>query len=351
MRPDSSNPIGRHTRLALLRSGALLLVVAIATFGSGCAVARLVARSPAAPSPVSETTVVPGGVTTMLVSPRGALDGPYPRYRDLESGLGTVLGTPDLGVGRGQRVSFVLSDAEGLVRLPVLQFDLYQFSDGPTGPSGPAVAHGVAKFHSFPGDSRGLYSASVDLLTPGTWGLGLRVPMSDGTVATTLFAFEVVADAKAPLVGERAPHSRNRTLADVGSLAELSTGPATDRGLYERSIAAALDAHRPLVVVFASPGFCTNALCGPQVEQLSELHRDYAGAANFVHVDIYENPAAVRARGLDVGVRSPLLAEWGLETDEWTFVIDRAGVVVARFEGFAPRVEVEAALRAIIDRS
>jgi hypothetical protein len=327
------------------------LIAASVALSSACAVVPQVVGGPPSSVATPEATVVPGGVTTVLVPPRSPLDGPYPRYRDLQSGLITVLGTPDLGVGRQQRVSFVLSNAEGLVRLPAVQFDVFRFTEGASGPAGASVGRGVAKFHPFPGDSRGLYTATVDLPAAGTWGLGLSVPQPDGRIATTLFAFEVAADAKAPQVGERAPRSRSRTLADVGSVAELSTGTAPDKGLYERSIVAALDARRPLVVVFASPGFCTNALCGPQVEQLSDLHRDYAGAASFIHVDIYENPTVVRERGIEAGVRSPLLAEWGLETDEWTFVIDRNGVVAGRFEGFAPRVEVETALRAVIEKN
>jgi hypothetical protein len=149
-------------------------------------------------------------------------------------------------------------------------------------------------------------------------------------------------------VGERAPASRNRTLADT-PLEALSTGSRPDPALYQSTIAAALEAGRPLTLVFASPGFCTNALCGPQAEQLSELRPLYEDRMAFIHVDIYENPATIRERGLDAGIRSPLLQEWGLETDEWTFVVDAQGRVAARFEGFAPREEVEAALRAVLE--
>ncbi len=297
-------------------------------------------------APTAAPTVIAGGATAFLVPVRSALDGPYPRYRDAANGLVTVLGTPDLAPGP-QRVSFVLSDAEGVVRLPVLQFELYRFEAGPEGPSGPPVATGTATFYPFPADTRGLHTARVDFSGPGTWGLRLAVPRPDGTVASTLFAFDVPARAQAPLVGDVAPRSLNRTLA-TASLEELSTGSSPDARVYESTIAAALDAHRPFVVVFASPGFCTNALCGPQVEQLSDLRSAYTGRADFVHVELYENPQAVRQQGLQAGVRTPVLEEWGLRTDEWTFVVDGAGRVAARFEGFAPREEVEAALRGVL---
>jgi hypothetical protein len=324
---------------------ALVLIVLGVAAGAACVEMPLpaVSRPP-------EATAVPGGVTALLQPPRGPLDGPYPRYRDVKNGLAVVLGTPDLGMGRQQRVSFVLSNDQDLVRLPALQYEVFRFAEGPNGPSGDPVGRGVAKFYPFPADSRGLYTTAVDLLTPGTWGLRLQAPMPDGSTASTLFAFEVGGDTRAPSVGDPAPRSRNRTLASAGTAAALSTGASPDPRLYERTIAEAIAARRPLVVVFASPGFCTNALCGPQVEQLSDLSRDYAGAASFIHVDIYENPSVVRERGLEAGVRSPLLQEWGLTTDEWTFVIDANGIVTARFEGFAPRIEVETALRALINR-
>lgn len=331
------------------RVAPLALAIALVGCGpseGGTVVVGTPGRGAASAAPTAAPTVIPGGVSAFPVPARSPLDGPYPRFRDAASGLVTVLGTPDLAPG-AQRVSFVLSDAEGLVRLPALAYEVFRFTSGPTGPSGPPVGRGVATFAPFPQDTRGLYTTRVEFSTPGTWGLRLQVPRANGAVDTTLFAFEVPADARAPLAGEAAPRSRSRTLADA-DLAQLSTGAKPDAALYQVTIADALAAARPLVVVFASPGFCTNALCGPQVEQLSELRAVFEGQASFIHVELYENPQAVRERGLEAGIRTPLFKEWGLETDEWTFVVDSTGTVAARFEGFAPREEVETALRATL---
>ena len=322
-----------------------MLTTAVLVLG-GCSAPPEQPPPSAVKAPTAAATVIPGGATAFPVPPRSPLDGPYPRYRDAANGLVTVLGTPDLAPG-SQRVSFVLSDSEGVVRLPILQFELYRFTAGPAAPSGAAVASGTARFYPFPDDSRGLHTARVEFAEPGSWGLKLLVPRPDGAVASTLFAFEVPARAKAPLVGDAAPRSLNRTLASA-PLEQLSTGSTPDPALYRSTIAAALDARQPFVVVFASPGFCTNALCGPQVEQLSELRSTYEGRATFIHVELYENPQAVRQQGLQVGVRTPVLKEWGIETDEWTFVVDGSGRVAARFEGFAPREEVESALRGVL---
>jgi hypothetical protein len=104
---------------------------------------------------------------------------------------------------------------------------------------------------------------------------------------------------------------------------------------------------RPFVVTFASPAFCTNALCGPQVEVLSALNDRYADQADFVHIDIYDNPHEIRG-DLSRAIRNPLLKEWGVETDEWTFIVDGDGNIAAKFESFASESELQAALQTLL---
>ena len=100
---------------------------------------------------------------------------------------------------------------------------------------------------------------------------------------------------------------------------------------------------RPAVIVFASPAFCTNAVCGPQVDVLKELKDKYRGRANFIHVDYFDNPDEIQG-DLDRAVVSPTVLEWNLPSTEWSFVLDDAGVVAARFEAFATLEELEEAL-------
>jgi hypothetical protein len=289
------------------------------------------------------------GVLTRL--PEGiaatALSGGYPIYRDDDTGVTAILGTPDLGVGR-HRFGFVLTTPQGLVRLPVLTVESYRFPDGPKGePAGP-VEVGEARFFEFPFGTRGIYSVPLEFDRAGDWSVRVRFPSPDGEFVTTEFAFEVSEGTHAPDIGAAAPASNTRTAATVGSLEELSTGSAPDAALYQLTIAKALEADLPLVVVFASPAFCTNALCGPQVEVVGDLAADYHGRANFIHVDLYENPHEIQG-DLTRAVRTPILEEWGILTDEWTFVVDADGRIAARFEAFVTREELEASLMAVLD--
>ena len=281
-----------------------------------------------------------------LPTPTGAnsiLGGGYPRHSDADSGFSIILGTPDLAVG-SHRVAFVLSDDAGLVRLPVIRVASFAPGDGD------APAEEVtARFYEFPLGTRGIYVAKLEFDRTGAWTIEVRVPTPTGAITSAQFPLDVAETTISPAVGSLAPASVSRTLADVEDLANLSTGGEVDRALYEISIHEAVSNGRPTMIVFASPGFCTNALCGPQVEVMSELRVQYPDA-NYVHVDLFENPVELRSGGLEQAIRSPILEEWSLETDEWTFLVGADGRIMHRFEAFVPIEELEPAWATLLQR-
>ena len=133
--------------------------------------------------------------------------------------------------------------------------------------------------------------------------------------------FQVADRASAPSVGALVPKSINKTLHDVDSIADLTTGSLRDPELYEITISQAVSSGNPTVIVFASPAFCSNAVCGPQTEVLQELKDKYREHANFIHVDFYDNPQEIQG-DLDRARLSPLVKEWRLPSSGWTLVGD-----------------------------
>lgn len=320
-------------RLHLPRPLALALVLAAFLLG-GC----------------SDSTAQDDAIPGAAVAVDDPFSGGYPTYDDEATGLRIVLGTPDVAVGRS-RVSFALFDLDGLVSVPSLDVMAEHYPEGSDGEAEPQASQEFT-FRPFPDGGRGIYTSTVDFTAPGLWALRVALPASaapgTGVDATeVVFPIEVGEDTIAPDTGDPAPASVNRTVEDEPNFAELTTASEPDPRLYDATIAGTLDAGQPFVVTFASPAFCTNALCGPQVEVLSELADDHGEQAAFIHVDLYENPTEIRG-DLSVARRTPVLEEWGVHTDEWTFVVDGDGVVRARFEGFAPREEVEEALLAVL---
>ena len=288
------------------------------------------------PSPSATTTADPSATPDYLAS---LIEGPLS-----PDGLQAILGTTDLGLGVN-RVGFVLTTREKLVTAPVASVSSRYLGDGAD--PGEVKETISAEFWLWPYAVKGHYTAYMNFDRPGSWAVDISVREPDGSAKMAQLFFEVSETTQAPSVGSTAVRSRNKTLGDVETLAELTTGSLHDPDLYRTSLIEAIENDMPTVVVFASPAFCTNAVCGPQVEVLQELKNKYTGQANFIHVDFYDNPAEVQ-EDLEKARLSQSVREWGLPSIEWTFVIDTEGTVSARFEGFATIDELETALSRVI---
>ncbi len=260
------------------------------------------------------------------------------------AGYRAILGTGDLGVGPN-RVGFVLTSRTGFVTDPSVLIVSRYVSDA--GVADKAVQTAKAELHRWPYGNRGLYTADLDFDRDGKWAVDISIDVKDGTKATAHLEFDVARATSAPRPGDVASRSVNKTVADVQSLDQITTGSLQDPELYSTTIAQAVTSGSPTVIVMASPAFCTNEVCGPQVDVLQELKNNYRGEAHFIHVDFYDNPDEIQG-DLDKARISPVVREWGLPSIEWTFVVDKKGRIAARFEGFATYPEVESALQQVL---
>lgn len=261
-----------------------------------------------------------------------------------EDGLQAIFATPDLGVGE-HRVAFALVSQTGLVDSPSATVQSF-FEPGPE-ELGEPVETSFALFRPFPLVERGLYSTNLTFDRAGEWAIQATVLGDDASPKRARLYFEVPEASKAPAIGDAAIKSVNRTERDVESLAELTTGFMKDPDLYQQTIADAVESGKPTVIVMASPAFCTNAVCGPQVEVLRDLKNEFPDDANFIHVDLYDNPDEIQG-DLGRAVISPVVREWNLPSTEWSFVIDRSGRVASRFEGFCTLEELREALASVL---
>ena len=324
---------------------ATLLIAALSAMALAVAACGETAPAPETPTPTTAPEQVDSAPDPVAPEPqvrpdrRPLIEGPISA-----DGLQAILGTGDLGVGRN-RVGFVMTSEEGFVNDPTATVASWYFGDGSA--AGELRETVRTEFHPWPYGNRGMYTADLDLDAAGKWSLDITVGDPSAGARTAELFFEVLETPEAPPVGAPAPRSVSKTEADVSSLKELATGGLQDADLYQTTIADAVQSGLPTVVVFASPAFCINAVCGPQVEVLQQLKDRYEGQANFVHVDFYENPDEIQG-DLSRAVISATVQEWRLPSIEWTFVIDRQGNITARFEAFATLDEVERAfLRAL----
>ena len=151
----------------------------------------------------------------------------------------------------------------------------------------------------------------------------------------------VKAKTDAPALGSKAFPSRNPTIASAGGdLAKLTTRVPPDRALLRYSVAESLAAHKPFVLVFATPKFCTSRTCGPVVDVVDRVRQQFARTGiRFIHVEIYEN------NNPSLGVNR-WVHEWKLPTEPFVFLVGRDGRIKAKFEGSVSVAELAAAVRA-----
>jgi hypothetical protein len=112
--------------------------------------------------------------------------------------------------------------------------------------------------------------------------------------------------------------------------------------MHTSTIADAISAGRPILVLFAVPGYCTSSLCGPEYEIMHKLFPRYRDRAEFIHVEFYQDPGNPERKPVDVTL------EWHLTTEPWFFVVDKNGIISAKFEGPATLDELEDALKKVI---
>ena len=262
----------------------------------------------------------------------------------VEPGDGEIqshLATKVLEVGT-QRVAFLLSTQKALVKAPQVRIAVASV-DG----SAP-LAEVTADYNSWPYGVRGSYAAPVKFPAPGDYRL-MVTPVGGEVSGEAVIDVSVQADSPIPSVGETAPASETKTLDDTADITGLTTAYEPDAELYRISVADAVASGKPSVVVFATPAFCTSPTCGPQVDTVSELRVEHPDAANYIHVELYDNPDEIQG---DLS-RTELVAaadEWGFTripgwtNESWVFVLDGDGIVRQRFEGFATLAELKAAL-------
>lgn len=194
-----------------------------------------------------------------------------------------------------------------------------------------------------PGDAdvKALYVAEVSVRTPGTYYMLAR-PIGRERIGA-LRELLVKSHSASPAIGSRAYPSKTPTLASTGgNLAALTTRTPPDRGLLRYSIASSLAAHVPFVVTFATPRYCTSRTCGPVVDVVDHVRRQYSKSRiRFIHVEIYKgnNPG----NGENRWVR-----EWNLPSEPWTFLVGRDGRIKAKFEGSLSVRELTASVQTLL---
>jgi hypothetical protein len=188
-------------------------------------------------------------------------------------------------------------------------------------------------------DAKAEYVAYVPIPTAGTYYILAR-PNGRRRIGG-IRQLVVHTRSVTPAIGARAYPSETPTLTSTGGrVAELTTRIPPDRALLRYSIAGSLHAHAPFVVTFATPRYCVSRTCGPVVDVVDHVRRQFARTdIRFIHVEIYaqNDPRNGRNRWVE---------EWRLPSEPWTFLVGRDGRIKAKFGGSMSGRELVHAIRA-----
>lgn len=202
-------------------------------------------------------------------------------------------------------------------------------------------------------DQVGVYVANVDIPTSGLWGAEFTTQIADAAPETIRVPFDVGTQTTVVSVGDPAPASDTPTLADVGGdITRLSTDDAPVEAFYQTSVADALAAKKPFVLIFATPKFCASAQCGPtldRVKPIAAAHPDMT----FINVEPYQlqevDGQLQPVLSGDPAALTPATSttEWKLPSEPWVFVVDRGGIVRSSLMLIFGDQELETAIAAV----
>jgi len=297
-----------------------------------------------------DDTADAGAANTPVVSRRE--DFPRPSGRSFRDLIGTMRQGPalapsveDLQPG-DNRFGFGLFD-RGSRQIGGLEVALYvsrgtdETAHGPYAARyGPIQVQGRYRSRTTaedPDSAQSVYVARLPFRSAGPYLVSAVVKLGQDQVATSPAQVRVTDNSSVPSVGDKAIHVHTPTLASVAGDAQKIDTRIPPDSMHGVDLADALDRHRPVILLFATPALCKSRVCGPVTDIAEEVKAEYGDRADFIHMEIYnENDP-------NKGLR-PQVRAWGLKTEPFLFAIDRRGRIVDRLDGAFSVAELEAAV-------
>ena len=107
---------------------------------------------------------------------------------------------------------------------------------------------------------------------------GRRPHTGDGRATATCRAPGTARSACTP----RRSHRSGATSSKI----ETRVPPDT---MHDVDLADALDRHRPIVLLFATPALCQSRICGPVTDVTEQVKSEFDDDADFIHMEIYND--------------------------------------------------------------
>jgi hypothetical protein len=288
-----------------------------------------------------------------------------------DRGVVAQVASYELVVGREQRFLVGLfSDEEGMVShgAAELAFSflgeegnmLDEPTPGPDAtapfvpvPGSPESADSESAAFTSPSEARGVYGAdAVRFDEAGFWEVAVDIEI-DGKQHSATAAFKVLEESNVPVPGDPAPRTQNLLPGDPDAPPEAVDSRAEDDGtvpdpeLHEETVAAAIDAGRPVMVVISTPVYCVSRFCGPITDTVQDLAHEYGDRMDFVHLEVFKD--------FEANTLNKAAVEWiwpdrqGEPAEPWVFLVDAGGTVIERWDNVASERSLTEAVKAVVE--
>ncbi|MEO8273041.1 MAG: hypothetical protein ABI620_03160 [Chloroflexota bacterium] len=201
-------------------------------------------------------------------------------------------------------------------------------------------------------NERGIYVINTSFPESGRYGAEFKTAAGGAAPITVRLTFDVRPSSPVIKVGDKAPASKTPILTDVGGdVAKISTDATPDPAFYKTSVDQAIAAHKPFVLIFATPKFCTSAQCGPTLDRIKPYVAKYPGVT-FINVEPYKLKLVDGVLTADVDANNQLQTtavtdEWHLLSEPTVYLVDSTGTVTSNFELIFSDAELTTALDAL----
>jgi hypothetical protein len=214
------------------------------------------------------------------------------------------------------------------------------------------VAPAAATFVWAIPNQRAVWVQDTTFDAAGNWAAVVTITPPGKRAESTELSVTVTATGKAIRVGAKAPSTPTPTSASAGGvLASITTDSSPDPAFYQVSEDQALAQHKPFVLVFATPAFCTSRVCGPTLDAVKAVAATETGMT-FIQVEPYVMNYANGTLQPVLGTGNALqpnaaTTAWGIQSEPWVYVVDASGTVTASYEAVIIPDELKAAIEAV----
>jgi hypothetical protein len=236
----------------------------------------------------------------------------------------------DFFAGMPYRLAFFVADNANNAAPVALDSPLTVRIGPQGGPLGPSMATTI---HS-DGPEPNYALTSYTFTTPGNY----QVEASFKGKKLTLPLSVTPPNASAtPTIGQRMIPVATPTTANHEGVNPICTAQPPCP-FHAVSLDAALAAHQPVALQFATPALCQSKFCGPVLSNLVAVSGPWRDRVTFIHAEIYTDLSG------QTGTKA--VQAWGLQHEPMLYLGNAAGTIVARVDNLYDQVEARAVLTA-----